>query len=184
MPWLHSALSASTYLPVDPRVARQVKYTRSILRLQTRPSLKRVNHCSCRVTSRHFTQYGLYRDQTNPKNTTHNTCGTPKLALLKMVTTATMDEQTLDKTALTTISLLEARLLRIEQILYGTTSAQGSQSLQQQPADSTLSSLADLERRFSTLISRFRVYADILKLCMCPSRDVSFVLTEFVLRIN
>lgn len=78
-----------------------------------------------------------------------------------------MDEQSLDKTALTTISLLEARLLRIEQILYGTTSAQSSQSLQG-PADSTLSSLSDLERRFSTLISRFRVYADILKLCTFP----------------
>lgn len=78
-----------------------------------------------------------------------------------------MEEQTLDKTAIATISLLEARLLRIEQILYGaTTSAQTSQ---QRSTDSTLSSLADLERRFSTLISRFRVYADILKLCTFPS---------------
>lgn len=79
------------------------------------------------------------------------------------ITVATMEEQTLDKTALTTISLLEARLLRIEQILYGstTTPAQSSHG----PADAALSSLADLERRFSTLISRFRVYADILKLC-------------------
>lgn len=80
-----------------------------------------------------------------------------------------MDEQSLDKTALSTISLLEARLLRIEQILYGTASAQTVQ----QPADSTLSSLADLERRFSTLISRFRVYADILKLCTLPRRDLT-----------
>lgn len=75
-------------------------------------------------------------------------------------TAATMDEQTLDKTALTTISLLEARLIRVEQILYGTTQSS------QRPTDSTLSSLSDLERRFSTLISRFRVYADILKLCV------------------
>lgn len=75
-----------------------------------------------------------------------------------------MDEQTLDKTALTTISLLEARLLRMEQVLYGTTAAESSPS----SADSTLGSLADLERRFSTLLSRFRVYADILKLCTFP----------------
>ncbi|KAF3768862.1 hypothetical protein M406DRAFT_29250, partial [Cryphonectria parasitica EP155] len=71
-----------------------------------------------------------------------------------------MDNQTLDKTTLTTISLLEARLLRIEQLLYGTTSALPSHT----PSESALSSLGDLERRFSTLISRFRVYADILKL--------------------
>lgn len=80
-----------------------------------------------------------------------------------------MDEQTLDKTALTTISLLEARLLRIEQILYGTTSAQSPQ----RPPDSTLGSLSQLERRFTTLVSRFRVYADILKLCVfLPTQPV------------
>lgn len=73
-----------------------------------------------------------------------------------------MDNQTLDKTTLTTISLLEARLLRVEQLLYGTTTAAASQP----PADSALSSLADLERRFTALISRSRVYTDILKLCM------------------
>lgn len=73
----------------------------------------------------------------------------------------TMDNKTLDKTTLTTISLLEARLLRLEQLLYGATSISTSRP----STDSALDSLADLERRFSTLISRFRVYADILKLC-------------------
>lgn len=74
-----------------------------------------------------------------------------------------MDAQTLDKTTLTTIALLEARLMRIEQLLYGTTSA--APAPQRAPADSALGSLADLERRFSALVSRSRVYADILKLC-------------------
>lgn len=72
-----------------------------------------------------------------------------------------MEEATLDKTTLATISLLEARLLRIEQLLYGSTSPPTTQPT----ADSALRSLADLERRFSTLLSRSRVYADILKLC-------------------
>lgn len=72
-----------------------------------------------------------------------------------------MDNQSLDKTTLTTISLLEARLLRVEQVLYGTTSTPTPPP----SSDSALESMADLERRFSTLVSRFRVYADILKLC-------------------
>ncbi|KUI73121.1 hypothetical protein VM1G_08764 [Cytospora mali] len=75
-----------------------------------------------------------------------------------------MDEQTLDTTTLQTISLLEARLLRIEQILYGTTSVSSTKSTSEE--DSASETLADLEQRFATLISRFRVYADILKLCL------------------
>ncbi|KUI56016.1 hypothetical protein VP1G_03382 [Cytospora mali] len=73
-----------------------------------------------------------------------------------------MDEQTLDTTTLQTISLLEARLLRIEQILYGVTSVPATKSTSEE--DSASETLADLEQRFATLISRFRVYADILKL--------------------
>ncbi|KAJ0122963.1 hypothetical protein N8I77_010051 [Diaporthe amygdali] len=71
-----------------------------------------------------------------------------------------MEEQSLDRTTLATISLLEARLLRIEQILHGSTSVSTSRPV----GDSATESLTDLERRFATLISRFRVYADILKL--------------------
>lgn len=77
-------------------------------------------------------------------------------------TRRTMEEQSLDRTTLATISLLEARLLRIEQILHGSTSVSTSRPV----GDSATESLTDLERRFATLISRFRVYADILKLCM------------------
>lgn len=73
----------------------------------------------------------------------------------------TMEEQSLDRTTLATISLLEARLLRIEQILHGSNPVSAAR-----PAgDAAVESLASLERRFAALISRFRVYADILKLC-------------------
>ena len=69
-------------------------------------------------------------------------------------------EDTLDKTTLSTIALLEARLLRIEHLLYGPTSAPS------RPADdSVATSLADLERRFSYLLSRIRVYGELLKIC-------------------
>jgi hypothetical protein len=74
-----------------------------------------------------------------------------------------MDE-TLDKTTLSTISLLEARLLRIEHILFGTTSPPARQATV--PAVATL---GDLERRFAHLLSRFRVYAELLKICTRPS---------------
>ena len=77
-----------------------------------------------------------------------------------------MEEQSLDRTTLTTISLLEARLLRIEQILHGSNSVSAAG-----PAgDTAVESLAILERRFAALVSRFRVYADILKLCKQPSQ--------------
>lgn len=71
-------------------------------------------------------------------------------------------DQTLDKTTLSTISLLEARLLRLEHILFGATPPSRAQST---PAIATLS---DLERRLSHLLSRFRVYAELLKICRYP----------------
>ncbi|KAK4169768.1 hypothetical protein QBC43DRAFT_197919 [Cladorrhinum sp. PSN259] len=68
-------------------------------------------------------------------------------------------EETLDKTSLTTIELLEARLLRIEHILYGPTTPPS-----QPPPDSAITSLAELEHRFNVLVRHFRVYAEILKI--------------------
>lgn len=68
--------------------------------------------------------------------------------------------ETLDKTTLSTISLLEARVLRIEHLLYGPSDAPSTP-----PADSAVASLASLERRFSALLSRIRVYAGLLKIC-------------------
>jgi hypothetical protein len=70
-------------------------------------------------------------------------------------------DNTLDQTTLATISLLEARLLRIEHILYGP-----SAPPTEPPAESATTSLAELERRFSQLLRHFRVYSEILKICM------------------
>ncbi|XXH02605.1 hypothetical protein Hte_008984 [Hypoxylon texense] len=67
----------------------------------------------------------------------------------------TMDS-TLDNTTLSTISLLEARLLRIEHLLYGHSV--------QQPKVPAIRSMQELERRFGTLLQRMRVYAELLKL--------------------
>ncbi|KAI4864391.1 hypothetical protein F4820DRAFT_423890 [Hypoxylon rubiginosum] len=67
----------------------------------------------------------------------------------------TMDS-TLDNTTLSTISLLEARLLRIEHLLYGHSV--------QQPKVPAIRSMQELERRFGTLLQRVRVYAELLRL--------------------
>src|SRR3569833_1621966 len=67
----------------------------------------------------------------------------------------------MDDTADSTISLLEARLLRIEHLLYGSSALATAR-----PAGtSTVESLENLERRFNSLLSRFRVYAELLKVC-------------------
>ncbi|KAJ9129818.1 hypothetical protein NKR19_g10178 [Coniochaeta hoffmannii] len=68
-------------------------------------------------------------------------------------------EETLDKTTLATISLLEARLLRIEHLLFGAASPPARPA-----AVPVVATLSDLERRFAHLISRFRVYAELLKI--------------------
>ncbi|KAI1140893.1 hypothetical protein F5Y05DRAFT_290472 [Hypoxylon sp. FL0543] len=65
-------------------------------------------------------------------------------------------ESTLDNTTLSTISLLEARLLRLEHLLYGHTV--------QQPKAPATRSIQELEHRFGILLQRMRVYAELLKL--------------------
>lgn len=70
-----------------------------------------------------------------------------------------MASETDHQTALTTISLLEARLLRLEHLLYGPSIPS------RPPTTSSLDSLANLERRFAQLLSNVRVYADLLKIC-------------------
>lgn len=72
-----------------------------------------------------------------------------------------MTSDNLDETTLSTLSLLESRLLRVEHLLHGQT---GSQPLAQDE-QATLR-LANLERRFNGLLSHVRVYADLLKICM------------------
>ncbi|KAK0726837.1 hypothetical protein B0T26DRAFT_747228 [Lasiosphaeria miniovina] len=68
-------------------------------------------------------------------------------------------DDTLDRTTLATISLLESRLLRIEQILYGPSSPP-SVAL----TEPATSSLADLEERFASLLRRFRVYFELVEI--------------------
>ncbi|KAM0740903.1 hypothetical protein ACQRIT_003760 [Beauveria bassiana] len=65
----------------------------------------------------------------------------------------------LDQTTLSTISLLESRLLRIEHLLYGS-----SAPTPPPQHESAMHKLANLEKRFSMLTSRIRVYGDLLKI--------------------
>ncbi|KAI1098673.1 hypothetical protein F4804DRAFT_324076 [Jackrogersella minutella] len=65
-------------------------------------------------------------------------------------------ESTLDNTTVSTISLLGARLLRLEHLLYGHNT--------QQPKVSAIRSMQELEHRFGILLQRMRVYAELLKL--------------------
>lgn len=80
-------------------------------------------------------------------------------------------ESSLDNTTLSTISLLESRLLRIEHLLYGPTAA-----LPSLHTDSAVDGLEDLERRFKHLLSRIRVYGEIVKICVFARHEV-FVCT-------
>ncbi|KAF6821113.1 nuclear distribution protein [Colletotrichum plurivorum] len=68
-------------------------------------------------------------------------------------------DSSLDKTTLSTISLLESRLLRIEHLLYGPTAAPASAQ-----TESTVEAMEDLERRFNHLLSRIRVYGELMKI--------------------
>lgn len=67
-------------------------------------------------------------------------------------------ENPLDQTTLSTISLLESRLLRIEHLLYGSSTPPPQHG-------SALRQMAELEKRFSILTSRIRVYGELLKIC-------------------
>ncbi|KAF7557495.1 hypothetical protein G7046_g6035 [Stylonectria norvegica] len=65
----------------------------------------------------------------------------------------------MDQTTLSTLNLLESRLLRIEHLLYGQTTAP---SLTRD--ESALQKIDQLEKRFSTLLSRIPVYGGLLKI--------------------
>ncbi|KAH6885417.1 hypothetical protein B0T10DRAFT_95336 [Thelonectria olida] len=65
----------------------------------------------------------------------------------------------MDETTLSTLDLLESRLLRVEHLLYG---QNVSPSLGQDY--STVEKIDDLEKRFSLLISKIRVYGELLKI--------------------
>ncbi|KAH7013562.1 hypothetical protein EDB80DRAFT_710360 [Ilyonectria destructans] len=65
----------------------------------------------------------------------------------------------MDQTTLSTLDLLESRLMRVEHLLYGQTV---SPSLAQDY--SAVEKIGDLENRFSTLISKIRVYGELLNI--------------------
>ncbi|RYP50323.1 hypothetical protein DL768_004140 [Monosporascus sp. mg162] len=65
-------------------------------------------------------------------------------------------ESEIENTTLSTLSLFEARLLRIEHLLYG--------HAVQQPKTSAFKSMSNLEHRFARLLQGVRVYAELLKI--------------------
>lgn len=67
----------------------------------------------------------------------------------------------LDQTTLSTISLLEARLLRIEHLLHGPSASH--EPGKHEPASRKME---ELERRLASVVSQFRVYGELLKICM------------------
>lgn len=72
-------------------------------------------------------------------------------------------DDSLDQTTLSTIGLLEARLLRLEHIIYGPSGAPDAPL-----RTSAVGSLHELERRFANLLAKTRVYNDLLTICNCP----------------
>jgi hypothetical protein len=68
---------------------------------------------------------------------------------------------TMDETTLSTLELLESRLLRVEHLLYGQ-----SQSPALAQDRSATDQIGQLERRFSNLLYDFRVYHELMKICM------------------
>lgn len=76
-----------------------------------------------------------------------------------------MDSSSIGQTSQATLELLEARLRRVEHLLYGGSSAEPGAVPTTFTATPTVESLADLERRFASLVSNVRVYAELLKIC-------------------
>ncbi|RGP79632.1 putative ro-10 required for nuclear distribution [Fusarium longipes] len=66
---------------------------------------------------------------------------------------------TMDETTLSTLDLLESRLLRVEHLLYGQ-----SQSPALVQDRSATDQIGQLERRFSNLLYDFRVYHELMKI--------------------
>lgn len=73
-------------------------------------------------------------------------------------------DATLDNTTLSTLSLLEARLLRIEHLLYGPAGAPSVSPSSHE--ESVAETLEALERRFYALLGRIKVYGELMKICM------------------
>jgi hypothetical protein len=67
-------------------------------------------------------------------------------------------ESQMDATTLATLSLLESRLVRIEHVLNGSFPDQTAEKLAVEPR------LEDVDRRLAALVSRVRVYGELLKI--------------------
>lgn len=63
---------------------------------------------------------------------------------------------TMNDTTISTLSLLESRILRIEHVLYGHSNTV--------PKTSAIQSMHELETRFAKLLQHIRVYSELLKL--------------------
>lgn len=74
-------------------------------------------------------------------------------------------ENSLDVTTITTLQLLESRLLQLEQMVYGDAPTDPPTSNEV----SVARQLENLERRFQALLSRVRVYNDIHKIRKPPA---------------
>lgn len=61
-----------------------------------------------------------------------------------------------------TIRLLEARLARIEHLLFGATTPE-------QPAETAIDGVEALERRFQALLMQVKVYGELMRLCVCSA---------------
>ena len=78
-------------------------------------------------------------------------------------------DSSLDKTALETISLLEARMLRIEHVLGGGSSA--PLTVPVTPDGSVGERIGVLERDFNRLIARATAFGELLTLCRSIASD-------------
>ena len=67
----------------------------------------------------------------------------------------------MDETTLSTLNLLESRLLRVEQLLHGQTAVSTPSQ-----TDSAVQRMNEVEQRFATLLQHVRVYEELLRICM------------------
>ncbi len=83
-----------------------------------------------------------------------------------------MDATAVNETSEVTLELLESRLRRIEHVLHGSDTAAIAAATGPPVSPPTVEALADIENRFSGLVSDVRVYAQLLKICASIPRAV------------
>lgn len=79
-----------------------------------------------------------------------------------------MTAEALNETTLTTLEALEARLLRLEHVLHGHPATQPASTPSPSPSDEPASKrMQDMERRLNGMVSRVRVYGELLRIRTC-----------------